>query len=158
MGKSAPAAATLGAIITLGAFMPAPSVAPPEPPTVAAAPEVQGSVETRLKVDVDRPAEQETERARGSRPALVAQAPGSTTAAASTTRVEDIVLGDELSRSQRDPHPVPPKPDTEPVAQPATPSPDETDDDSDSCVEEEGQQNGKGHEKAKGEGHSKHCD
>ena len=166
-GHLAPAAATLGAIITLGAFMPAPSLAPPKPPTVAAAPEVQGSVETRLKVDVDRPAQQGAKSDRGSRSTLVALTQGgSATANGSTGRVEDIVLGDELRRPPRDPRPVPSKPETEPVAQPATPAEendpiddgDDGDDHSGSCSETDSEKNGEGHEKAKGEGHSKHCD
>ena len=161
-GHLAPAAATLGAIITLGAFMPVPSLAPPEPPTVATAPEVEGSGEIRLKTDVDRPAP-ETQRER-SRSTLVAQGPGSpTTATVATHRVEDIVLGDGLSRPPRDPRPVPPKPETEPIAQPATPEPEPENDpvddtDENSCSEADAEKNGKGHEKAKGEGHTKHCD
>jgi hypothetical protein len=88
-GHLAPAAATLSAVVTLGAFMPAPSLVPvPEPRVVAHAPSSSATPATRSPIEVAR-----EPRPKPDRPAIVAQAPAETAPA-----VADVVLADKLSR------------------------------------------------------------
>lgn len=176
-GHLAPAAATLGAIVTLGSFMPGPIVPPAAPPIVAQE-SSSGSVETR-PTDTARPPRREvtktTTTLRPAERAIVAAAATQT----GPRFEEDIVLGDTLVRPDRatppapdpKPSPNPPKPEPTPSTDPTPapepeptpshqpdPEPEPTPAD-DECAGEKGPQgDGKGHDKARGEGHSKHCD
>ena len=153
-GHLAPAAASLGAVITLGAFVPTPTFAPPaSPQIVAQAPSVatettEPAVEpkkersARKKPRIERPA---------ARPALVAQAP----APAPPPDEDDVVMSDEIARPKPEPKPKP-EPEPEPAVTPE-PEPEPEPTPTDGCAESDDEKNGKGHEKAKGEGHSKHC-
>jgi hypothetical protein len=113
-GHLAPAAATLGAVVTLGAFMPAPSLVPaPEPRVVAHAPATTTSGPARTHVDVDPKPEPKPERD-APRPALVAQAPVALTPAVASE--EDVVLGDDITHHEPEPEPKP-----EPAGEPDEP-------------------------------------
>ena len=186
-GHLAPAAATLGAVITLGAFMSNPVIAPPEPDRAvvqlpsSGTEEVAGGsekTEVKKKVSVLKP-----------EPAVIAAVPD---------RELDVVLSDTVVQPQNssavpkpapqapptpppgpqppppgpDPSPPPPGPEPSPPGpEPAPPGPQPTPtptepppsdpapaDDCTGSGNGNGEENGKGHEKAKGEGHSKHCD
>jgi HD-GYP domain-containing protein (c-di-GMP phosphodiesterase class II) len=183
-GHLAPAAATLGAIVTLGSFMPAPIVPSTAPPIVAQESSTQ-LVEERSGDSVRPPRSRVTKVTTTLRPSE-----NVVVASAAEPRFEqDIVLGDTLVRpdgarppvAPRPDRPLPsgPKPDPAPTTEP-TPAPEPTpsnepqpqpepqpeptptdgaDDADDDCSHEDGEQRkGKGHDKAKGEGHSKHCD
>lgn len=163
-GHLAPAAATLGAVVTLGSFMPAPAVVVPERPrTVVSLPiesvEPGASTPTRSEVRKrvtklePKPAPEEI---------VVAVAP----------EERDVVLGDVMVRDPRPaapaeqpeprdepgtrPKPTPAEPEPKPEPKPSEPAP--TTDDCAGNPEAKGEENGKGHQKAKGEGHTKHCD
>lgn len=173
-GQLAPAAASLGAVIALGAFMSGPALVPPIPNrTVVQAPS------TSVEQTSAEPQEREDKEIAvpDSQPAaIVAAAP------AAPPREGDIVLGEMIVRPDR--NPAQPKPTTpEPPAQgpptpaptpspaptpepgpptpeptPQSPGPASSDDDCPASDSSQGDENGNGHEKAKGEGHSKHCD
>ena len=181
-GHLAPAAATLGAVITLGAFMTNPVIVPPERDRAVVQLPSAGTEEVaeetddtdvKKKVSVLRPDPE---------PAVIAAAP---------EPEPDVVLGDTIGRPQNNnsepdpappapptpppgpqptppgpeptppaPEPTPPAPQPEPQPQP-TPTPTPTEpapaDDCTGSDNGNGEANGEGHEKAKGEGHAKHC-
>ena len=184
-GQLAPAAASLGAVIALGAFMTGPSVLPPETGrTVVQAP--SDAEETSAE-----PQEREDRKVVAPKPepaVVVAAAPA-------LPREADMVLGETLVRSDRNPalpgenspeppvqgppspppapEPTPPAPEptppepTRPGPEPAPPAPEPTpsspepapaDNECPASDSSRGEENGEGHEKAKGEGHKKHCD
>jgi HD-GYP domain-containing protein (c-di-GMP phosphodiesterase class II) len=148
-GHLAPAAATLGAIVTLGSFVPAPAIAPLEgPEVVAQAPATTSNVGSGVAVErnVDKPKLEKTRPVR-----TIVDDVGA-------SRDEDVVLGETIVRPK--PHPTPadpkPQPTTKPEPEP-TPTPEPADDCTGSA-DSQGHEKGKGHDKAKGEGHDKHCD
>ena len=164
-GHLAPAAATLGAVVTLGAFIPTPGLLPAQPPAVAAAP-AAGAPAARPQAEVDRKPKAEPEpKADVRRPrAIVAHAPAATeTRPIREVSLEgDIILGEDMVRPKPEPKEEPkrdpdPHPSREPEPEPDPEPADDEDDDDGSCSGES-EKEGKGHEKAKGEGHSKHCD
>lgn len=150
-GHLAPAAATLGAVVTLGSFMPAPSIVPP-PPRIVAQESSTGPV-------LPAPARSEPVKKKVTRLEPATEPDGAVVADAGTpARGRDVVRGDTLvgrtrqpAAPDRDPPPTPgtkPKPKPSPAAdENCTGSPDSN-----------GHDNGKGHAKAPGKGHDKHCD
>ncbi|MEA2452734.1 MAG: hypothetical protein QOG04_1444 [Actinomycetota bacterium] len=167
-GHLAPAAATLGAIVTLGSFMPSPGAFAPSPPVVVAQQESATST-ARAGVAVHR--KETVTRAKPQR-TLVADS-----GAPRDQADRDVVMADTISRPrpahQPDPvvKPHEPKPDpessVEPTPQPEptiepepepTPADDDDDDAEEECTGHHPNGEGNGHEKAKGEGHEKHCD
>jgi hypothetical protein len=162
-GHLAPAAATLGAIVTLGSFMPNTAL-PVRPAPVIAQQQSQAPVTRVVRV---KPAviKQVEMPAREPKPALVAAVP--TTRKVATVE-RDIVMGATLTRPDKpevDHHAAKPKPSAPPTPEPSDepeptsePTPTQVDDGCTGNPESNGHENGKGHEKAKGEGHEKHCD
>lgn len=158
-GHLAPAAATLGAVVTLGSFMPAPSIVVP-PPRIVAQESSTGPV---LPV----PARSEPVKKKVTRLEPAPEPDRAVVADASTpARGRDVVRGDTLvgrtrqpAAPDRDPTPAPqPSPTTTPVSEPdPEPSP-ATDEDCTGTPDSNGHANGKGHAKAPGKGHDKHCD
>lgn len=184
-GHVAPAAATLGAIVTLGSFMQAPATLKPPAPVIAQ----QESVErvgssTSHGADAPRAGKSNKKVSRSApNKILVADAGGS--------RRQDVVLprrivstdpatGSDVDESSHPrsgpvarplkprPHPEPDPsddPSSEPASEPeARPTPVEEEDDhedegdDDSCSEDGSHGNGYGHDKGRGEGHDHHDD
>lgn len=171
-GHLAPAAATLGAIVTLGAFMPAPSILPPAPNTVIAQEAVITEGDTSKAKEAKEP--KKVEKRAPQKPDRAAVA-----VVQRTVPQGDIVLAEdpvraapgpaeEEPRQKPEPEPKPePQPSKEPDPEPEPePTPDDDeDDDSDSGSSEcsdshEGRGRGhdEGHPGSRGEGHSRHCD
>lgn len=168
-GQLAPAAASLGAVIALGAFMSGPAAieTPPKRNVVVEAPSsgleaASGETKERSEPEISAPEPQPAP--------VVAAAP------AGPRHEPDFVLGEMIVRPDRDraepkpgipepqgppspaptPEPTPPSPAPEPT--PAGPEPTPAADECPASDSSNGDENGNGHEKAKGEGHSKHCD
>ena len=187
-GHLAPAAATLGAMVTLAAIIPSPAIVGPAPAIAAEAPAQAAAADAddRRTVTADRDGRSRSPEERSSHrvAALPQPAPEG-----------DIVLAETLVRggggrddgtgpTRLDPGPKPDltRPDSNEPDQRADEVRDEDEardeDNDEEQVEDDGEdgdeasgsgscsggpnsngaKNGEGHEKAKGEGHQKHCD
>ena len=153
-GHLAPAAATLSAIVTLGSFMPAPSIETKPRPSVVAG-EVEG--ETTESITIARDPEVKVKRhvlrAIEADRVVVADVGGP------APREPDVVLGNTDVRPNPRPEPTArPKPPVQPTPEPTPTEEPPAEEECKGKPASQGEENGKGHTKAKGEGHDKHCD